>query len=65
MTNADKIRAITTLSNEELVQMLNNPEVLAYFLKKFACPASARCNGQSCTKCWLDWLKEEAKDAAD
>lgn len=62
MTNADKIRAIKTLSDDELAQMLNTTEGLAYFLKKFACPTKARCNGQSCTKCWIDWLNEEVKE---
>ncbi|HIS64809.1 MAG TPA: hypothetical protein IAA83_05490 [Candidatus Avoscillospira avistercoris] len=53
-TNADRIRSMT---DEELVQHIWN---------KFGCPdgknhVTCGCLG-SCKDCWLDWLKQPAKD---
>lgn len=52
MTNADRIRSMTD-------------EELAALFKDHFCPmligADMDCQN-SCEKCWLDWLKQEARD---
>lgn len=59
-TNADKLRA---LNDEELAKMLSRSG------KYFCCdpdkcdPRSERCDyGDECEECWLDWLRQEAKE---
>jgi len=52
LTNADRIRAMTD-------------EGLAKFLMRTgACfhDDCDYCNGKDCDECWLDWLKQEAKE---
>ena len=54
-TNADRIRSMT---NEELAEFL--------LRKEHHCPGgsiSNNCVGhETCEGCWLDWLKQEAKE---
>ena len=57
MTNADRIRA--TKTDEELAALLAND----------ACPITIKCSIRRCKdffhfcdSCWLDWLKQEAKE---
>ena len=50
-TNADRIRA---MSDEELARYLDGVKQSTY-------NCTMPCNGETCVKCWLDWLKEEAK----
>ena len=48
-TNADKIRSMT---DEELARAMD-----------MVCPPDTACNdGQQCIKCWIDWLKQPAKE---
>lgn len=48
-TNADKIRSMT---DEELARVMD-----------MVCPPDTACNnGQQCIKCWIDWLKQPAKE---
>lgn len=48
-TNADKIRSMT---DEELARTMD-----------MVCPLDTACNdGQQCIKCWIDWLKQPAKE---
>lgn len=51
-TNADRIRA---MSDEEAAE---------YFNEHFGCPPtqSPRCPDISCYECWLNWLKQPAKE---
>jgi len=51
-TNADRIRSMT---NEELAKYLDG-------VKRSTYNCTMPCNGETCVKCWLDWLKEEVKD---
>ena len=56
ITNADRIRSMT---DEELAEMMSPIGS--------GCPPAMRggvdCSGQiSCYRCWLDWLKQEAKE---
>lgn len=49
ITNADKIRSMT---DEELARVMD-----------MVCPPDTACNnGQQCIKCWIDWLKQPAKE---
>ena len=55
MTNADRIR---TMSDEELAEWLAKHNE-----RSAVCPNFGAHDCQaSCRKCWLDWLKEEAKE---
>lgn len=48
-TNADKIRSMT---DEELARAMD-----------MVCPPDTACNdGQQCIKCWIEWLKQPAKE---
>ena len=51
-TNADRIRSMT---DEELAKYLDG-------VKRSTYNCTMPCNGETCVKCWLDWLKEEVKD---
>ena len=55
MTNADKIRA---MSDEELVELIYSDACRQQYYKTDN-ELCSRYN--SCTDCWLDWLKQEAK----
>lgn len=49
VTNADKIRSMT---DEELARAMD-----------MVCPPDTACNdGQQCIKCWIEWLKQPAKE---
>ena len=55
ITNADRIRGMT---DEELAELLEG-----CICPKSPCPDIDRdtpTDKKRCTKCWLDWLKEEA-----
>lgn len=53
-TNADKIRAMT---DEELAEFMGEVEEFN------GCPAHGERNCTAeCTKCWLEWLKQEKTD---
>lgn len=57
-TNADRIRAMT---DEELADMMED----SVECPLIACPQDdkgANITRRDCRKCWLDWLKEEAKE---
>ena len=54
LTNADRIRAMT---DEELAELISNTE--ANFPPIFPDGVSVKL----CTTAWLDWLRQEAKDA--
>lgn len=50
-SNADRIRAMT---DEELAEFL-------YRYADYRCPEGGEC-GNGCQKCWLEWLRQEARD---
>ena len=59
-TNADRIRNMT---DEELAVLLEG-----CICPKEPCPDIDRAtepDKKRCTKCWLDWLRQEAQDAGD
>jgi len=51
-TNADRIRAMT---DEKLARYLDG-------VKRSTYNCTMPCNGETCVKCWLDWLKEEVEE---
>lgn len=54
MTNADKLRS---MSDEELAEWLDEVHDFG------GCPNRGAVNCQSeCRQCWLDWLRQEARD---
>lgn len=59
-TNADRIRAMT---DEELAEFLiqdgDCPPERRY---PDSCPNRDRVTPKVCCDCWLDWLKQEAKE---
>ena len=56
ITNADKIRAMT---DEELANLLGQFDEGCSFPERGTCPPG---RDFSCYPCWLDWMKQEAKD---
>lgn len=55
LTNADRIRA---MSDEELAKVVSGT---------ILCAPEGRCHGNpktSCYECWLNWLKQPAKEEA-
>lgn len=54
-TNADRIRAMTDEELAEWIEQLESPK----------CPCDDwfyRCEKWNCNGCWLNWLKQEAKE---
>ena len=51
-SNADRIR---TMTDEELARYLDG-------VKRSTYNCTMPCNGETCVKCWLDWLKEEVRE---
>lgn len=56
-SNADRIRSMT---DEELAEYMGDVQTWG------GCPNHGARNCQEdCSKCWLDWLRQEASDAKD
>lgn len=54
-TNADKIRS---MSDEEMAEFICKTQ----YREGDVCPPTHECAvDKSCEKCWLDWLRKEAK----
>ena len=50
------------MNDEELAQYICKTQ----YREGVVCPPTHECAvDKSCEKCWLDWLKQEAKDDAD
>ena len=60
MTHGDKIRSMT---DEELVELLFDGAGASTSPPGRNCMSD--CRWDSCRDCWLDYLKEEAEDAAE
>ena len=56
ITNADRIRAMT---DEELAKYICKTQ----YREGDVCPPTHNCAvDKSCENCWLDWLKQEARE---
>ena len=63
ITNADRIRAMT---DEELAELIGDNIDCAICKKEIfqitTCPGSLTVDGKGCYGCWLDRLRQEAKE---
>lgn len=53
------------ISNADRLVSKTPEEMAEWFNSYFTCPPKTTCpmGEASCEKCWLEWLKQEAKDA--